>query len=91
MREIVRPGRPGRRPFLPPPRGRELSGSARAQLVFVGEDHHLDPVPELQLGQDARDVGLDGGLGGVEALGDLGVLGPVAMTARGFCPWLTAR
>jgi hypothetical protein len=58
--------------------------------VFVGEDHHLDPVPELQFGQDARDLGLDGGLGEVEALGDLGVLRPVAMTARGFCPRSTA-
>src|ERR1700744_671035 len=41
--------------------------------MFVGVDGDLYPVPQAELGQDARDVALDGGLAEVEPGGDLGV------------------
>jgi hypothetical protein len=41
--------------------------------VLVGVDGDPDPVPQAQLGEDADDVALDGGLAEEEAAGDLGV------------------
>jgi hypothetical protein len=38
---------------------------------FVGENHDLNSVAKVQLGQDAGDVGLDGGLADDESAGDL--------------------
>ena len=58
-----------------------LAGSFRPERVvagpdqprFVGEHHGLNPVPEPQLGKDARHVRLDGRLAEEEPLRDLGV------------------
>lgn len=47
-------------------RGRDEPG-------LVGEDDDLNAVPQLELGEDSPDVGLDGCLGEHEPLGDLGV------------------
>ena len=41
------------------------------QAGVVGEDDRLDPVAEVELAQDRRDVGLDRGLGDHQRLGDL--------------------
>ena len=41
--------------------------------MFVGVDGNLHPVPQAELGEDAGDVALDGGLAEVEPGGDLGV------------------
>ena len=43
------------------------------EAAFVGEHDGLDPVPELQLGQDAGHVGLDGRFAEEERGCDLGV------------------
>ena len=41
--------------------------------MLVGVDGNLHPVPQGELGEDAGDVALDGGLAQVEGGGDLGV------------------
>jgi hypothetical protein len=43
------------------------------ESAFVGEYHGLDPVPELQLGQDAGHVRLDGRFAQEQRGADLGV------------------
>ena len=40
---------------------------------FVGEDDGLGAVVEVELGEDACDVGLDGGVADDELAGDVGV------------------
>ena len=39
----------------------------------VGQDHRLDTVAQVELGEDARDVGLHGLMADHEFGGDLGV------------------
>lgn len=46
------------------------------QSTFVGEDDDLDAVAQIEFGEDAGDVGLDGARGYVERGGDLGVRKP---------------
>ena len=41
--------------------------------LLVGVDGDLDAIAQIELGQDAGDVALDGGLAEVEPGGDLGV------------------
>ena len=43
------------------------------QSVLVGEHDDLDPVAQIELGQDTPDMTLHGGLGEDQLLGDLGV------------------
>ena len=50
--------------------------------VLVGEDHRLDPVPEVELEQDALDVGPDRGLLDDEGVGDLPVGEPSGQEAE---------
>ena len=52
--------------------GRRLAAGAH-QPRFVGDDDRLGAVPEIELGQDRRDVRLDGGLADDELFGDLGI------------------
>jgi hypothetical protein len=50
-----------------------VSVAGLGQAVFVGVDDCLDPVAQIELGEDAPDVGLDRGLGQEQLPGDLGV------------------
>ena len=55
---------------------RRTTGSVTARFNeagFVGEDDGLGAVVEVELGEDARDVGLDGGVADDELAGDVGV------------------
>ena len=57
-------------------RGDYELGSSSARLHepgFVGEDDGLGSVVEVKLGEDAGDVGLDGGVADEELAGDVGV------------------
>jgi hypothetical protein len=45
----------------------------RNEPVLVGEDHHLHPIADPELGQDVTDVRFHGGLGEEEPLRGLGV------------------
>jgi len=62
-----------RRPWA----GAGFAGRSRVprdcQAGLVGQDDGLDPVAELELGQEPGDVGLDGGVAEGELGGDLGV------------------
>src|SRR5215467_1434193 len=58
----------------PPGQDAGISCASRLhQSAFVGHDYRLDPVPELELGQQVGDVRLNGSLADVELPGDLGV------------------
>jgi hypothetical protein len=81
-RLVIRMSRPAdsrlrRRSIRLPEGSRALSGGGagarRGQPVFVGEDHGLDAVADLELGEDPLGVRLDGGLFDDERGGDLGV------------------
>jgi hypothetical protein len=77
------------------------------ESAFVGDYHRLDPVPELQLGQDAGHVCLDGRFAQEQRGADLGVGAAVrdpgenlqfswgervqAGWAAGSWPWAGAR
>jgi len=60
------------------PRGGAPGNTGRAgssgayESGVVGEDHGLDAVAGVDLGEDAADVGFDGGLGEVDAFGAVG-------------------
>src|SRR5690606_28003080 len=59
-------------------RGTRYTGSlprpgSADEAVFVGEDGDLHPVAQSELAQDRAHVGLDRGLAGVDARGDLRV------------------
>ena len=43
------------------------------QATFVGEDSKLDSVPEIELGQDSREVSFNGCLAEVQLSADLGI------------------
>jgi hypothetical protein len=43
------------------------------QAGLIGEHHRLDPVAELELGQQVGDVALDGGVADEQLGGDLGI------------------
>ncbi len=60
-------------------RFRSESGTAARphDALLVGEDRDLHPVAQAQLGQDAGNVALDGGLAEVEPGRDLGVRQPL--------------
>jgi transposase len=45
----------------------------RHQAALIGEDHRLHTVAQAQLGEHVADVGLGGGLGDDQPVGDLGV------------------
>ena len=52
---------------------RRASGLGPDEPGFVGQDHRLYPVPQVQLGQDVPDVGLDRAFLHDQPFGDLGV------------------
>ncbi len=52
---------------------RRLLTAGLNEARLVGEDDGLGAVVEVELGEDARDVGLDGGVAYDELAGDVGV------------------
>ena len=59
--------------LLRPPAGWQGPVTGPDDAVFVGVDGDLHPVAQIELGEDAGDVALDGGLAEIEPGGDLGV------------------
>jgi hypothetical protein len=53
--------------------GQPGSGLGPDEAGLVSQDHRLHPVPQVQLGQDVPDVGLDGAFLHDEPFGDLGI------------------
>ena len=53
--------------------GQPRSGLNPDEPGLVGQDHRLHSVPQVQLGQDVPDVGLDGAFLHDKPFGDLGI------------------
>src|SRR5580704_12138793 len=73
-RPSTRTGRPAELVLEPcPPAGRRSAAAWLDDAMFVGVDDNLHPVPQPELGEDAGDVALHGGLAEAEPGGELGV------------------
>src|SRR5690606_27799129 len=69
----ARPAAPGRDARAPARRARVTPPGSGHQAVAVGVDDRLDAIAQVELGEDARDIGLDGLLADHQGLGDLAV------------------
>jgi hypothetical protein len=65
--------RNGFRPFVPLALDVERVDASTSQVVPVGEYDNLDAVAQIEFGQDAGDVRLDGAFADIQPLSDLRV------------------